>query len=417
MKGQMKKWISGALAAVLAITLVTALPSNLVTPVAADKVTQAQINALKSDASKLASQKKDLKQQLAAVAADKSKALEQKSILEQQVNVIQSEINNIQSQIDQYSLLITQKQEQITQTEAEEQEQYELFCARVRSMEEEGEVSYWAILFSSSDFSDLLDRFMMVEEIMDYDNAIMNQLTATREKLETEKADLEVSKTEQEAAKAVQEAAKAELKAQEAEVDKLVSQISAQEDQLEKAHRQLTAAANAMDAEIRKKEKALQAQLTAQNVKITSEKGFIWPTYATTITSLFGSRIHPVTGRANNHTGVDVAAAGGTNILSAKSGIVITSTYNSSYGNYVVVSHGNGQTTLYAHMRKRLVSEGQQVKQGQTLGLVGTTGSSTGNHLHYEIRQDGKRRDPLDYYKGSTFTLRANGKNVSYTVK
>lgn len=417
MKRQIKRWISGALAAVLAITLVTALPSTVVTPVAADKVTQAQINALKSDASKLASQKKELKQQLAAVAADKSKALEQKSILEQQINVIQSEINNIQAQIDNYSLLITQKEEQITQTEAEEQAQYELFCSRVRSMEEEGEVSYWSILFSSSDFSDLLDRFMMVEEIMDYDNAIMNQLIATREKLETEKSELEVSKSEQEAAKSVQESAKAELKAQEAEVDKLVSQISAQEDQLEKAHRQLNAAANAMDAEIRKKEKALQAQLAAQNVKITSEKGFIWPSYATTITSLFGSRIHPVTGRANQHTGVDVAAAGGTNILAAKSGVVITSTYNSSYGNYVVVSHGNGQTTLYAHMRKRLVSEGKSVKQGDTLGLVGTTGSSTGNHLHYEIRVNGKRQDPLDYYKGSTFTLRASGKSVSYTVK
>ena len=417
MKQRMRRWISGAMAAVLALTLVIALPSNLVTPVAADKVTQAQIDALKKDASALASQKSELKQQLAAVAADKSKALEQKSILEQQINVIQSEINNIQAQIDQYSLLITQKQELIAQTEAEEQAQYELFCERVRSMEEEGEVSYWSILFSSNDFADLLDRFMMVEEIMDYDNAIMNQLIATREKLETEKADLEVSKSEQEAAKAVQEAAKAELKEQEAEVDKIVAQISAQEDELEKAHKQLNAAASAMDAEIKKKEKALEAQLAAQNIKITSEAGFIWPTYATTITSLFGSRIHPVTGRANNHTGVDVAAAGGTNILSAKSGVVITSTYNSSYGNYVVVSHGNGQTTLYAHMRKRLVSEGQSVKQGDVLGLVGTTGSSTGNHLHYEIRINGSRVDPLNYYKGSTFTLRANGKNVSYTVK
>ncbi len=417
MKQRMKRWFSGVMAAVLALTLAASLPAGFVTPVAADKVTQAQINALKADANKLASQKKDLKQQLAAVAADKSKALEKKSILEQQVNVIQSEINNIQEQINQYDLLITQKGEQITQTEAEEQAQYELFCARVRAMEEDGEVSYWSILFSSSDFSDLLDRFMMVEEIMDYDNAIMNQLIATREKLETEKEELETSKQEQQEAKAVQEAAKAELKAQEAEVDKLVSQISAQEDKLEEAHRQLNAAANAMDAEIRRKEKELQAQLDAQKVQINSEKGFIWPTYATTITSLFGSRIHPVTGRANNHTGIDVAAAGGTNILSAKSGIVITSTYNRSYGNYVVVSHGNGQTTLYAHMRKRLVSEGQSVKQGQVLGLVGTTGSSTGNHLHYEIRLNGKRQDPLNYYKGSVFTLRSGGKSVSYTVK
>ena len=412
MKRHAKKWLSGALAAVLALTMVVGLPTYLAAPASAT-VTQAQIDALKADASKLNAQKSELKQQLAAVAADKSKALEQKSILEKQINVIQSEINNIADQISQYDQLISIKEGELAQIQADEARQYELFCQRVRMMEEEGEISYWSILFNSRDFADLLDRFMMVEEIMDYDNAIMEQLIATREQIKVEKASLETARSEQEAAKAVQEAAKAELKAQEAEVDKLVSEISSQEDQLEKAHKQLAAAASAMDAEIRRKEQ----EMAAKRVNVVSEAGCKWPSYATTITSLYGSRIHPVTGRANNHTGVDVAAAGGTDILAAKSGVVITSTYNSSYGNYVVVSHGNGQTTLYAHMRKRLVSEGQTVKQGQVLGLVGTTGSSTGNHLHFEIRVNGTRQDPLNYFKGSTFTLRANGKSVSYTVK
>jgi len=223
----------------------------------------------------------------------------------------------------------------------------------------------------------------------------------------------ELPASEQEAAKVVREEAKAELKSRENEVDGLLKEINAQEDQLEAAHKKLEAAAYAMDAEIKRK----QEQYAAQSRKIVSEAGFIWPSYCTIITSLFGSRVHPVTGRANNHTGIDIAAAGGTNILAAKSGVVITSTYNSSYGNYVVVDHGNGQTTLYAHMRKRLVSEGQTVKQGSTLGLVGTTGSSTGNHLHFEIRVNGARKDPLNYFKNSTFTLRSGGKSVSYTVK
>jgi len=113
---------------------------------------------------------------------------------------------------------------------------------------------------------------------------------------------------------------------------------------------------------------------------------------------------------------VDIAAAGGTDIWAAKSGVVLTSTYNSSYGNYVVISHANGESTLYAHMSKRLVSEGDKVTQGQTIGLVGTTGSSTGNHLHFEVRLNGQRQDPLNYFRGSTFTLRASGKSVSYTV-
>jgi len=408
-----KKWFSGLMAVVMLFLSVVVVPSSMVVPVSADKVTQAQIDALKADASKLASQKNELKQQLAAVAADKSKALQQKNILEQQINVIQYEINNIDAQITQYTQLIEIKTQELAQAEENERQQYALFCDRVREMEEEGEVSYWSILFNASDFSDLLDRYMMVEEIIDYDNAVMDQLIAIREQIKTDRENLEIAKAEQEAAKVVREEAKAELKSRENEVDGLLKEINAQEDQLEAAHKKLEAAAYAMDAEIKRK----QEQYAAQSRKIVSEAGFIWPSYCTIITSLFGSRVHPVTGRANNHTGIDIAAAGGTNILAAKSGVVITSTYNSSYGNYVVVDHGNGQTTLYAHMRKRLVSEGQTVKQGSTLGLVGTTGSSTGNHLHFEIRVNGARKDPLNYFKNSTFTLRSGGKSVSYTVK
>ena len=242
------------------------------------------------------------------------------------------------------------------------------------------------------------------------------QRQATQAQIEQEKAELEEARTAQEEARQKQADAKARLKSQQAEVDALISQISSQEDELEAMEAKLQAAAKAMDNEIARKERELQAQLAAQGVTIVSEKGFKWPSYATTITSLFGSRTHPVTGRPNNHTGVDIAAAGGTDIWAAKSGVVLTSTYNSSYGNYVVISHANGESTLYAHMSKRLVSEGDKVTQGQTIGLVGTTGSSTGNHLHFEVRLNGQRQDPLNYFRGSTFTLRASGKSVSYTV-
>ena len=199
-------------------------------------------------------------------------------------------------------------------------------------------------------------------------------------------------------------------------MDRLISQISAQEDELEAMEADLKRAAAAMDAEISRKERELQAQMAASGNTIVSESGFIWPSYATTITSLFGNRTHPITGRPNNHTGVDIAASGGSDIWAAKSGVVLTSTYNNSYGNYVVVSHANGESTLYAHMSRRLVSEGETVTQGQTIGLVGTTGSSTGNHLHFEIRVNGVRQDPMNYFVGSTFTLRASGKSMSWTV-
>ena len=393
----------------VALALLVPLTGEVsVMPAAA--VTQAEIDDLKDQAADLDSQRAELQQQLKAIQADKSKALEQKSLLEQQIDATQAEINNIQSQIQKYSELITQKESELAQAEEQEQQLYELFCERVRYMEEEGEVSYWSILFSSSDFSDLLDNFMMVEEIIDYDNSVMEELLALQEQIEADKADLETSKSEQEAAKAKQEAAKADLKEQESQVDALIQEISGKEDQLEAAEAQLKAAANAMDAEIKRLEKEMADQIA----NVPSESGFLWPLPSSwnTLSSLYGSRIHPITGKPNNHTGIDIPASKNTNIYAAKSGVVTTSTYNSSYGNYVVISHSDGTSTLYAHMNKRAVSKGQTVSQGQVIGYVGTTGSSTGNHLHFEVRVNGNRTDPVNYFKDKTLYVTSGGKKV-----
>ena len=193
-------------------------------------------------------------------------------------------------------------------------------------------------------------------------------------------------------------------------MDALIQEISGQEDQLQAAEAKLKAAANAMDAEIKRLEKEMAAQIA----NVPSESGFLWPLPSSwnTLSSLFGSRIHPITGKPNNHTGIDIPASKNTNIYAAKSGVVTTSTYNSSYGNYVVVSHSDGTSTLYAHMNKRAVSKGQTVSQGQVIGYVGTTGSSTGNHLHFEIRVNGNRVDPVDYFKDKTLYVRSGGQTV-----
>jgi murein DD-endopeptidase MepM/ murein hydrolase activator NlpD len=416
MKQQAKKWFSGLLAAVMVLSVVLAVPGALTVPVSA-AVTREEINSLKENANSLASQKNELKQQLSAIAADKNKVLEQKNLLEQRINVIQEEIDNIAQQITKYDNLISVKTEELAENQKQEAKQNELFCQRVRMMEEEGEVSYWSILFNSSSFAELLDRFMMVEEIMEYDNAIMEQLLETRKQIEADKAELEAARKEQEAARKVQQAAKDELKTEENKVEGTLSEINAREDKLQEAHNRLQAAANAMDAEIRQKEKELEKQMASSGSTIVTESGFIWPLSRDKIlTSFFGNRRHPITGKKHSHTGIDVSAAGGTPILSSKSGVVIKSTYNNSYGNYVVVSHGNGQTTLYAHMKSRAAKVGQSVKQGQTIGYVGSTGSSSGNHLHYEIRVNGVRQDPLDYYRGYKLYVLSGGRIYDYVV-
>ena len=386
--------------ALTAAVTVSLLPETVVVPASA--VTQAEIDAMREEADDLKSQQKEIQAKLDALEADQANAMERKTLLEQQINATQAEINTIAAQIAKYDELIAQKQEELSQAEAEEQAQYELFCERVRYMEEQGEVSYWSILFSSKDFADLLDNAMMVEEIMDYDNQVMDQLIALREQIEEDKAELETARQEQQDAKAEQEAAQANLQAQESEVDALLSQISNQEDELEAREAQLRAASDAATAEIA----AAERELAAQIANVPSESGFLWPLPGRyNLSSLFGSRKHPITGKANNHTGIDIPASSGTSILAAKSGVVTTSTYNNSYGNYVVVSHSDGTSTLYAHMVRRNCSKGDTVSQGQVIGYVGTTGSSTGNHLHFEVRVNGSRVDPINYFTDLPLTI------------
>ena len=378
-------------------------------------VTQAEIDALKGNAGKLAEQKKDIQAQLKAVQADKSSALKKKELLEDQIDLIRQEIANINEQIAMYDQLIAEKTVELEQAEADEKAQFDLFCRRMRHMEEQGETSYWSILFASGDFSELLDNYMMIEEIIQYDNQVIDSLVSLQEKVTNDRTALEDAQSEQEAAKAQQMAAQDELKAQEDEVDKLIAEISAQEDLLEEMEEELNKAARALDAQIKAKEREYAAQVA----NVPSESGYLWPLPGgyNTISSLAGGRIHPVTGKPGNHAGIDIPAPSGTNIYAAKSGVVIHAAKGTgsswSYGNYVIVSHSDGTSTLYAHMSRIGCKEGQTVKQGDVVGYVGTTGRSTGNHLHFEVRSGSTRKDPVNYFKDKALYVQSSGKKVA----
>ena len=403
-------------AAVLLLALVIFLPLTgpgvVLEPSA---VTQAEIDALKGSAGKLAEQKKDIQAQLKAVQADKSNALKKKELLEDQIDLIRQEIANINEQIAMYDQLIAEKTAELEQAEADEKAQFDLFCRRMRHMEEQGETSYWSILFTSGDFSELLDNYMMIEEIIQYDNQVIDSLVALQEKVANDRTVLEEAQAEQETAKAQQMAAQDELKAQEDEVDKLIAEISAQEDLLEEMEEELNKAARALDAQIKAKEREYAAQVA----NVPSESGYLWPLPGgyNTISSLAGGRIHPVTGKPGNHAGIDIPAPSGTNIYAAKSGVVIHAAKGTgsswSYGNYVIVSHSDGTSTLYAHMSRIGCKEGQTVKQGDVVGYVGTTGRSTGNHLHFEVRSGSTRKDPVNYFKDKALYVQSSGKKVA----
>ena len=378
----------------------------------ASAVTQAEINALKGNANALADQKKNIQAQIKALQSDKNDAEAKRDLLEQQIYVVQQEINNINAQLEMYDQLIAEKTAELEQAEADEKAQFDLFCRRMRAMEEEGETSYWAILFSSSDFSELLDNYMMIEEFIEYDNKVINDLTALQEKVTADRAELETARAGQEEAKRQREASRTELESQEAEMDALITEINTQAEALQAIQRDLETAAKKLDSEISR----LEREMAAQIAQVKSESGFQWPLSGSynTLSSLYGSRRDPISGKPGNHTGIDIPAPKNTPILAAKSGVVVTSIMGSgsywSYGNYVLVSHSDGTSTLYAHMEKRNVSKGQVVKQGDVVGYVGTTGRSTGNHLHFEVRVNGSRTDPLNYFKDMPLYFRSGGR-------
>ena len=409
-----KRYFRRGLSLLLALALLLPLAGRELV-IESSAVTRAEIDALKNKSGTIASQKKDIQNQLKALQADKSSAMKKKQLLEDQIDLIRQEISNINEQIAMYDQLIAEKTAELEQAEADEAAQFDLFCRRMRHMEEQGETSYWAILFSSSSFAELLDNYMMIEEIIQYDNKVIDDLTALQERVAADRAELEEAQAEQEEAKAQQLAAQEELKGQEAEVDKLIAEINAQEDVLEEMEAELNKAAKALDSQIKAKEKEYAAQIA----NVPSESGYLWPLSGSynVLSSLFGPRLHPVTHKPGNHSGIDIPAPAGTKIYAAKSGVVIHAAKGTgsswSYGNYVIVSHSDGTSTLYAHMSRIGCKQGQTVKQGDVIGYVGTTGRSTGNHLHFEVRVGSTRKDPVNYFKDKALYVRDSGRLVS----
>ena len=402
-KVEWRRVLFGGLAAVLALLLL--LPMVTMILGGAGAVTQSEIDALKAEQAASQARQDELEEQLADVEADQAEAQQRRQLLQAQLDAINNEIENIDKQIAYYDQEIAQKEEEQAEAEANEQAQYELFCQRVRAMEEEGTVSYWSILFNSESFSEMLDRLADIDAVMAYDNQVMDELIAIREEIIALRTQLETSRAEEQAARDQQAAKQAEQQAKVAEAQELLDQINAD---VAEVNRQLDAeseAAAEIQAEIAQKQKQLEEQRRQNNITIDSETSYLWPLPGYyRLSSLFGYRIHPITGEAHSHTGIDIPAPGNTPILACKSGQVVTSAYHYSYGNYVVIDHGNGNSTLYAHMSSRAVSEGDMVTQGQTIGYVGTTGSSTGNHLHLEVRDNYTRVDPESKFPSLSLT-------------
>ena len=361
--------------------------------------TWADVNDLKSEASSLDAEKKELQAKLDALADDKSEAINRKTLLDQQIANTTAQIQNVEAQISQYASLITQTQAELVEAQEKEEAQYELFCQRVRAMEERGTISYWSVLFKADSFTDLLSRLDIINEIMDSDQAVIAELEALQAEIETKMSELETSKAEEEQAKAELVSKKNELDAQRKEANAVIQELSSNENETEAALSELQAQQDALWAEAQRLSDQLVAQQAANGQSTESNPGgYIWPVDSRYITSTMGGRTSPGGIGSTNHKGTDIGRVGYTSsVYASKAGTVIVSQYSSSYGNYVVISHGSGNTTLYAHMSSRKVSVGQYVNQGDVIGITGSTGNSTGPHLHFEVTENGVRVNPLSH--------------------
>jgi len=374
------------------------LPGAMPLAGTARAVTQSDIDNLEDEAADLAQQRKDLKSQLAELKNDRAQAVYYRNLLDQQITLTEKEISNTESQISGFDALLSQTAYELEENRKQEEAQYALFCRRARIMEEEGIPSFWEVLFTAQDFSDLLSRLTDVQMVIDYDQSILDGLRDLRAQIQAKQDEQEQLKSESEAAKVKLEAQKADLAQQREEANQLVQEIQANVNEYAEALAQIEEEEERIQQEIVKKTEELAIQMGWTN----TVGGYIWPnTRSKRITSPMGGRNTGIKGASTNHKGVDIGGVGyNTNVLATKSGIVITSTYSKSYGNYVVISHGKGNTTLYAHMSSRAVKEGDVVIQGQVIGVTGSTGISSGPHIHYEITENGSRVDPLQYLPG-----------------
>lgn len=401
-----RKTARSVLCILLILVLVLSLVSVLA-PVSAGAVSQSEIDALEAKRDQLKAQQKTQQQNISDLQSKQASVVAQKEALDQENELARQEIAVVEEQITVYDGLIDEKTVELDAAKAEEEEQAVRFRSRVRELEENGKVSYIAILLESKSLSDLLARMDMIGEIIAYDKKVEDELIAAREKVEDAKQELEDARSEQEEKRTELEAEKAELQEKVDAAAALIADLESDIEAYKQAYNESEAAKKALQAQIDQQVAALRQQEQQQQQQDPSYNAgtaagatgsMMWPCPSCHyITSPFGWRYHPVYHENRYHSGVDIGASYGATIVAADGGTVITAGTVSGYGNCVVISHGNGLTTLYGHMSSIAVSAGQRVSKGQTIGYVGSTGVSTGPHLHWEVTLNGQRVNPLNY--------------------
>lgn len=369
-------WV--ALIAFLAVSVITIFPFGVRAETAQERLNKAQ------------KQQAEIQQKLNSNKAKKNAEQKNKNAIDSEVSVIQAEIDRLDAQIEEINDRIEQKDAELAAAHEKSSIQYESYKNRVKLIVEKGPITYLEVILNSSSLEDFFTRMDVVEQIAAYDKTLLDELKAIEAQIETLKKEIEEERANVMAIMEQSLAKKRELAAKQAASQKILDDLARNEKEITQELKKAIEAENQARSEI--------ARLVSGDGSRYVGGKFIWPSRNSyTITSPYSMRVHPTLGVYKQHTGIDIGASYGTDVLAAASGTVIISGWNNAWGNYIVINHGGGVTTLYAHNSSLLVSKGQSVYTGQVIAKVGSTGYSTGPHIHFEVQVNGSPVNPMSY--------------------
>ena len=405
-----RRLIISIIAGLLAALMIFGIVASIIPVDAAKSSSQIkeEINDLKNDKKKIEKELAKLEGQLSSNLSEMKDIVAQKNVIDQQVGLLHEQIQNINDEILAYNELIADKQAELDAATARWQELSDKYKERIRTMEEDGNVSYWSVLFKAKSFPDLLDRLNMIQEIAASDQRRLQELNDAAQEVADAKASLVAEKTALENSKTELEATNAKLEESRAETDRLLKELIATGDKYQKLIDEAEEKESEAKATLSKleyeydaaKEREYQEWLAQQKPQgVPNSGGWVMPIRYDMVTSSYGYRIHPIYGTKRMHHGIDLAAPKGRAIVASRSGIVTNASYASDAGYNVTINHMDGFASVYMHMTHYIVSAGQKVVAGQVIGYCGSTGASTGPHLHFGIYYNGSSVNPAHYLR------------------
>lgn len=370
-------------------------------PIRCFAVTQEELENIEAQREVLETRRDNIEKKVSDLSASHASALEQKAALDERNQITLKQIKLLMDQIDLCDTILKQKEKEVEAAKQKETEQLEKFRARVRSMEENENYSILDLLLTSSSIGEFISAMEDMQVIVESDKKLADDYIAAREEAERVRNEYLSVKNEYKEHLDVLNAEQGRLERQIAEADALIISLEEDTESAIAEYEISIASEDKMAKYLDEMSLQYAHEQDAELRGVYSDSQFIWPVPSCTLlTSPYGYRIHPILDYERLHAGLDIGAKFGEEIIAADGGTVLIAEYSDSYGNFVLIDHGDRYSTAYGHMSEIAVEAGQEVKQGELIGYIGNTGWSTGPHLHFEIRLDGERIDPEEFFSG-----------------